>query len=349
MGNTNLLSFFKTSGPILTKIEQKDDISKPILSVIVTISAGSSYDNLFREVPQVAQSGRISLYSLNMDRIDEFSQHLMDFQSSKIDEIKNLGNEMEEVSPDAVLFNFECCSSCSTNNYHFPQKGSTIKLINYLLERGHMVMCSDFAVRALVNDWGRKLGPNPFVILGECRNFIELSFSPKALEESHSKQLQMVGQLCPTGQTFIDDVWPRTVVFGIDTKKIENELYTLSVLTILSNTAGYDINSKKEYSWTIEDKTGPVGHVLLKYKTGGMLLLSAGHWIELSNLNVNIHNLEEVALRNYGKNHGYLEKINEIKNTEDEGERQTKISKMACKFVQQTAACNYSTNLKSEK
>ena len=349
MGNTNLLSFFKASGPILTKIEQKDDISKPILSVIVTISAGSSYDNLFREVPPVVPGGRISLYSLNMDRIDEFLQHLMNFQSSKIDEIKNLGKEMEDVSPDAVLFNFECCSGCSTNNYHFPQKGSTIKLISYLLERGHMVMCSDFAVRALINDWGKTLGPNPFVILGECRTFIELSFSPKALEESPSKQLQMVGQLCQTGKSFIDDVWPRTIVLGIDTTKIENELYTVSVLTIVTNTDGYDINSKKEYSWTIDDETGPVGHVLLKYKTGGMLLLTAVHWIELSKLNVNIHNLEEVALKNYGENHGYLEKINEIKNTEDEGERQTKINKMACKFVQQTAACNYSTNLKSEK
>lgn len=354
MGNINFLSFFKSSAPILTKLEQKYDLSKPLLSVIVTISAGSSYDNLFREVPQVAPGGRISIYFLNLDRIDEFFQHLKSFQSSKIDEIKTLGKEMEEISPDAVVFNFECCSGCSanaynTNDYHFPQKGSTINLINYLLERGHMVMCSDFAVRALINDWGKKLGSNPFVILGECKNFIELSFSPKALEESPSKQLQMVGQLCHTGQAFIDDVWRKTVVFGIDTKKIENDLYKVTVLTIVTNTAGFDINSKKEYSSTIEDKSGPVGHVLCKYRTGGMLLLSAGHWIELSNLNVNIHNLEEVALKNYGENYGYMEKIEEMKNTEDECEKQIKINKMACKFVQQTAACNYSSNLNSKK
>ena len=347
MGNKFFSPFQPAGVPLLTKIKQNDDPSKPVLSVIVTSFAGNSFDDLFRQVPQVAPGGRVSLYSLNMENINAFFNEIMNGESSNIDEIKNLSKEMQEVSPDAVLFNFECCSGCSSNNYHFPQKEPTIKLINYLLERGHMVMCSDFAVKALINDWSKLLGPNPFLNLGECSGFLELSFSPKTLEESPSKQLQMVGQLCQTGQTSIHALGG-TVVFGVDKKNADNQIYTLSVLTIVTNTSGFDVNSKKEYTWDIDNKSGTVGHALLKYKTGGILLLSAGHWIELSNLNVNIENLEGVAMRNYGENNEYLKEINEIKKTENEGEKKEKMNKIASKFVQQTAPCNYSSNLFSK-
>ena len=350
MGNKSFSSF-QTGGnsiPLLKKIKQNDDPSKPLLSVIVTSFAGNSYDNLFRQVPQVAPGGRVSLYSLNMQKINDFFNEIMNVESSKIDEIKNLSKEMKELSPDAVLFNFECCSGCaSNNNYHFPQKEPTIKLFNYLLERGHMVMCSDFAVKALINDWSKLLGPNPFLKLGECSTFLELSFLPKTLEESPSKQLQMVGQLCQTGQTSINAPGG-TIVFGVDKKEADNQIYTLSVLTIVTKTCGFDVNSKKEYAWDIENKTGAVGHALLKYKTGGILLLSAGHWISLSNLSVNIDNLEGVAMRNYGENNEYLKEIDEIKKTENEGEKKEKMNKMANRFVQQTAACNYSSNFFSK-
>ena len=36
-----------------------------------------------------------------------------------------------------------------------------------------------------------------------------------------------------------------------------------------------------------------------------MIILSAGHWIELSNLNVNVENLEKVANLNYGNNNEF--------------------------------------------
>lgn len=92
-------------------------------------------------------------------------------------------------------------------------------------------------------------------------------------------------------------------------------------------------------------KKGTVGHALLKYKTGGILLLSAGHWIELSNLNVEINNLEEVAMKNYGSQNEYMQEINEIKQMDFSNvqEKKEKMNKIASKFVQQTAACNYSS------
>ena len=344
----NQVDYSDNSGSLLTKIPQKDDPTKPVFSVIVTSYSGSSYDDLFRQVPQVAPGGRISLYSLNLNRMEEFFTQLLNPDASPSEEIKSLATEMRELSPDAVLFNFECCSGCSSADYHFPQKEVTIKLINYLLEKGHMVMCSDFAVKALINDWDERLGPNPFVKVGECSSFIELFFLPKNLEECPSKQLQMVGQLCQTGKTTIHALGG-TVVFGINKKNADNQKFNLSVLTIVTKTSGSGVDSNNEYGWTIEDKTGTVGHALLKYKTGGILILSAGHWIELSNLNVNVDNLAEVAMKNYGADNEYMQEINDIKCMKDESQREMKLNKMANMFVQQTAACNYSANVYSKK
>jgi len=72
---------------------------------------------------------------------------------------------MKSIDPDSVLFNWECCSELSCGEvFHFHDKEIVVNLINYLITKGHMVMCSDFATKALITDWNEKLlGPNPFV------------------------------------------------------------------------------------------------------------------------------------------------------------------------------------------
>ena len=153
---------------------------------------------------------------------------------------------MKDLPADAILFNFECCSDCEPDNYHFPQRVDTISMISFLLERGNMVMCSDFAVKALINDWSEKeLGPNPFIKLGECNDYLELFFLPKTLQESPSKQLQMVGQLCETGKATIHALGG-TVVFGVKKAKDYNEKYSLSILTIATRCGNFDVESRKE-------------------------------------------------------------------------------------------------------
>ena len=335
---------------ILTKIPQKNDndLTLPLLSVIVTIFSGTSYDDLFRQVPQVAPGGRISLYSLNLAQISEFFPDLKNPEASKNEEIKLLAKEMQEVGPDAILFNFECCSGCSAMEYHFPQKEQTLELIKYLLDKSHMVMCSDFAVKALIEDWNEILGPNPFRKLGECSDFLELFFEPKTLEESSSKQLQMVAQLCQSGSTHIHALGS-TVVFGVNKEKADNAEYNLSILTIVTKAGGFDTETQKEHGWTIGENHGTVGHAMLKYKSGGLMLLSAGHWIELSNLNTNIEDLEEVAMKNYAMDVECMNEIKEIKSLEREEERGERIQKMANRFVQQTAPCNYQSSSFQEK
>ena len=326
--------------------ENTEDTNLPLLSVIITIFSGTSHDNLFRDVPQFASGGRISIYTLELDYISSFLKEMNNAESSSNENIINLDKEMREVSHDAILFNFECCSGCrKSDGFQFPDKKATLKLIKERLDKGNMVMCSDFAVKDLINDWNENLGPNPFIKVGELSagtTYVELFFEPKTLQECPSKQLQMVGQLCESGTTTIESM-SHTIVIGINTKNIDNQIYKLSILTIVAQTDGYVIDPMSENTWTIGEKTGYIGHALLKYKSGGLLLVSSAHWIELSNLNVNIEKLEKVALINYGSDNDFYNEIEGIKQFSNEKQKEEKINMLAQKFIQQTAPCNYAS------
>lgn len=69
------------------------------------------------------------------------------------------------MSADAVLFNWECCSAChvSGDSYTFSNKDDVLSLMKYAIGNKHMMMFSDFALKALLNIWDEKiLGPRPF-------------------------------------------------------------------------------------------------------------------------------------------------------------------------------------------
>ena len=67
-----------------------------------------------------------------------------------------------------------------------------------------------------------------------------------------------------------------TILYSVD-KHVKSELYDLKVLTIASNVQVTEENFKCR----IGEKVGSAGHVLLSYKSGGHLLTSMGHWVEL--------------------------------------------------------------------
>ena len=82
INNNNLNSaafpIYGGEGPkMLEEIVQKEVKSdekekEPIVSIIITIYAGASYDNLFRDVQQVVVGGRITLYSLSLLEVTRF-------------------------------------------------------------------------------------------------------------------------------------------------------------------------------------------------------------------------------------------------------------------------------------
>jgi len=326
----------------LKKIAQDDDETLPVLSVILTMYSGSSYDDLFRSVKQVAPAGRVSLYTTNLESTDLLLLALQ----GKLNEIKNeefklaaeeLLKDIDSVEPDCVLFNWECCSSCGAS---FPQKENTMLLLKLLIEKKFMTMFSDFALKSLIKDWSVELlGMNPFVKIGKCNSFINLKFKPEVLKECPSSQLKMVGQLCEKGEASLHAL-SSTIVFTVDNSKIDGSRYQLDILTIVTGKGGYCNLDSERNLHGINGSKGSVGHAIIKYHNGGYMIVSAGHWVELSKLDVNTIHLEKVA-ENFGGE--YSKQFNIIKNSnQSESEKFIQYNQIANQMVMQSAPCNYS-------
>jgi hypothetical protein len=73
-------------------------------------------------------------------------------------------------------------------------------------------------------------------------------------------------------------------------------VYQLQVLTVAEAPAGYQ-------GATVEvgQYNGTAGHVLLKYRSGGMMLVSATHWMELTDVNANEADVAQVLLQRQGE------------------------------------------------
>jgi hypothetical protein len=333
--------------PFLSKIDQKDDETLPVVSVIVTIYSGSSYDNLFRHVKQKApEGGRVSLYLADLNKIENLLKVLKNENIEEIETgIKNIVNtfrqEISDLEADCVLFNWECCSGFHTGiNYKFPQEKEALNFIKYVLDKGYMTMFSDFALKALINDWDiTLLGKNPFINAGECSYNMTLNFIPEVLKTCPSAQLKMVGELCEKGTANVHAI-SGTIVFTINELNIDPSSYELSILTIATQIDNKGVDKFGNLS-TLGNAKGTVGHAMVKFKSGGIMIFSAGHWIELSKLDVNFDNLEKVA-GTYGN--AYSVEYMNIKNSSklNDSEKKVQYNMLANQFVQQSAPCNYS-------
>jgi len=194
-------------------------------------------------------------------------------------------------------------------------------------------MCSDFAVKSLIHDWNEQLlGPKVFKNLGDCSDAIVLRFKSTDLKNCPSAQLNIVGDLCPDGKACIHAL-AATVIVGVDQTCSDTNTFKLNVLTIATN-----MDYQGPYAFSIDGIKGTVGHALLEYPSGGILLISAGHWIELSNLDVNFDGLKKVA-ETYGNQYSaQMESLTRMNVTEQKVEMQ----KMAKQFIQQNTPCKYS-------
>jgi len=336
----------ETSVPRASKSElsiiPQPNSEKEVASVIVTICGDSSYDNIFRSIPQEAPDGRIAVYDLSPHAIEKLL-NLMKSEKQDLDKedlFAKLLADIRNVDPDSVLFNWECCSMWSNRSYNF-YPDCTIEFMGYLLKRGHMVMCSDFAVKSLINNWKEEhLGPKIFKKLGECTSAIELRFNSTDLKNCPSAQLNVVGDLCPDGKACIHAL-SGTVVVGLDKVKADTKEFKVDILTVATNAGGFKTPTDDTCLWEISGQKGTVGHALVKYPNGGLLLISAGHWIELSNLNVNFSELKKVADSYGSKYNSQMDEISQMCETEQKVE----IQKMAKQFIQQNSAAKYSKKI----
>ena len=87
------------------------------MSVIVTIFCGSSYDSLFRSVPQIAPEGRVSVFQLQPSGLPILYTRLNTKEPSNNSIIDEIAKEIESLQPESVVFNWECCSAWSGKNF----------------------------------------------------------------------------------------------------------------------------------------------------------------------------------------------------------------------------------------
>eukprot|EP00657_Telonema_sp_P-1_P010659 TRINITY_DN518_c0_g2_i3.p1 TRINITY_DN518_c0_g2~~TRINITY_DN518_c0_g2_i3.p1 ORF type:complete len:140 (-),score=28.97 TRINITY_DN518_c0_g2_i3:351-770(-) len=135
-----------------------------------------------------------------------------------------------------------------------------------------------------------------------------------------------------------------TIAYTVDqSKSAGTSAYKLEVLTVTTGMDTVDLNQLDDNTrCKVGEQTGAAGHVVLTYPTGGQLLTSSGHWIELSKLDVTVENLFQAAEAQYGK--GYVEKMQSEMSEQcfDETSRRAYVSKQSVQMIQQSVPCMYS-------
>jgi len=182
-----------------------------------------------------------------------------------------------------------------------------MQLMGLVIRRGHTVMCSDFSLKALISEWAEEqLGPNPFLKIGSCDTSLKLEFTPEELQhEEVPQQLQVVGELCADQGKAIVAAMSNTIVYTVNPTRTPTQVYDLKILTVVTDTSHDQIvdmpDAMKCCIGTGDSaKWGAAGHTTLTYASGGQLVTSTGHWIELTRIDTSVEDVMRVVGRNFG-------------------------------------------------
>jgi hypothetical protein len=302
-----------------------ENLKDKLVGVIITIFDGSSYDAMFREVrPTTVPGERISTYSMSYREVEKLHVFLASTVPIPENQIawKNIIDDVRQVPADSVVFNFECCSGCGDNAFpcgddacfrqglqqeaQMAASNVTMKFLGFALRSGFTVMCSDFSLKSLIFEWSEEeLGPNPFLKVGSCDHQFSLEFEPSELQnEEVPQQLQVVGELCADKGKAIVSAMGSTIVYTVDPKRKQTDLYDLKVLTVVTDFCGEDTQISDNMKCTVgeggKQRRGAAGHVTLTYAEGGQLVTSMGHWIELARIDASLESVMRVAAHNFG-------------------------------------------------
>jgi len=324
-------------------------------AVVITIRDSSSYDEMFTTVPQEGMEGtKVVVFETGSEHLGEILKglrgepifpdgDLTSDQEQCQELVRQLVAEVAMVDNDCVVFNWECCGGCGDEGFPAPHRAKALELMAFALGRGSMVMASDFSLKALIKDWDEALlGPNPFVKVGTFSHKMKLEFDASTLAECPSSQLQKVGELCADKGHAVVSAMSDTIAYTVNPAKASHDAYHLRVLTIVTEMSGVNIDSAVPASMRcgIGAKYGSAGHVMLTYPSGGTLLTSAGHWLELVNMDVNMDNLRSAYTKEYGS--AVSERMMRDLSIESDSfeVRQGKIQSYAKDLVQKSAPCS---------
>ena len=323
--------------------DEKDN-AKPPCAVIVTIKSGSSYDDIFSSVPQVSpdESVAVKVFHFNYATIPDILRCIQGRACKSANAtVAQVIHEMldcrNQVDADSFVVNFECCSGCSCTGFEESAAGPVSSLLAWMIQEKHAAMFADFSLKSLIKDWNTNvLGPNPFVNLGETCRSLSIKFSPETLLESPNTQLQNLGRMCNTGKALIN-VLPSTIVFSVDSQKAKTDTYELEILTVVDSTGGAEVQLDEKGS------TGTVGHAILRYPSGGCILVSSGHWLELNHLD----GVDEDSLIRTTEQTMGIDEANdlryELRSASTELSKASVLQKRAKKTLLSSAPCKYSS------
>jgi hypothetical protein len=325
---------------------QESSADNVLVGVIVTISDGHSYDQLFSQVPQLAgENQRVATYRASVASLPHIVGELLgnppqgSRPSSLHRNLRRVIADIRQVQPDSVVFNWECCSGCGSDRFHDAR--IVLELVKHLLDRGHMVMFSDFSLKALIAEWNENLlGPNPFLKVSEFGGTFQLRFDAEVLKVCSSAQLQKLGELASNGKADLHAM-TNTIAFSINWNKADCNAYDCNVLTVMSKISGQRVGAQAPGQMCeAGGHQGLAGHVMLTFPSGGRLLASAGHWIELSRLDVNEADLIQAAA-SYGA--AFQSEVQtSIAACKTNEERQRSIQAYSTQMIHQSAPCSYS-------
>lgn len=312
-----------------------------LAAVVVTIRDGCSYDMMFEQIPQQGPEGtRVDTFVVSPESLAGLLLAMRGGPAvaAEGEDFRELLASINAVDPASVVFNWECCSGCSGEQ--FRDARVVMALMQHLLDKGHMVMCSDFSLKALIKQWSEPhLGPNPFVKIGEFSGQFFLHFDARELQACSSAQLAKVGELSEDGRVQVHAMGG-TLAFTVDWRQARTDCYNLDVLTVASGMQCVSLDLPEHRLCTAGGRTGAAGHVLLKYPSGGSLLASSGHWIELAQIKVSEDQLLHVATSSYGA--AYSGQVQQQMATLSGAARREYVQSVSSMMVQQSAPCSYS-------
>lgn len=282
-----------------------------LAAVVVTIRNGASYDPAFDSCPQHGPEGTyVATYCLSGPLAS-----ILDAVRAEVGVVPHgtLGELMQDiraVDPASVVFNLEGCSGYCNNSFGSVQETrAAVDFMKAAIDLGHMVVCSDFSLKALIQQWdSNHFALNPFVQIGEFDGKFKLRFDTETLARCPSAQLQSVGNLSETGRVEIGAM-PYTIAYTVDSAVADaTDQYELQVLTVAYGMEGIKTEDlPPNQRCNLGKHRGVAGHVMLEYLSGGILLTSCGHWSELLHMDVSEAQLIRTALERHGE--GYAEAI----------------------------------------
>jgi hypothetical protein len=315
------------------------DNEKPACAVILTIKSGSSYDDIYTTIPQVSpdDSVAVKVFHFSYATIPDILRCIrgQSCQSANQTVAKVIQDMLEcrsQVDPDSFVVNFECCSGCSCSGFEMAGDPKSVRnLLTWIIKEKHVAMFADFSLKSIISDWSENvLGPNPFVNVGDTHTPLNIKFESEKLLESPNTQLQNLGRMCTQGRALIS-VMPQTIVFTVDKKKSKSPFYELEILTVVENNDG-------------AENGGSIGHAILRYPSGACILVSAGHWIELTHLD---GVSEESLIQTTQMTMGVAEADDlrcELNSATNEIARASVLQKRAKKTLLSSAPCKYSSS-----